>query len=162
MPAGPWGHDDGSDDRCYGTASLGPDEESGTTVRAPVTGPQFLLILQLNHRLLLLILNPPTSPPPLAISPLKCLPPIPQLMVCSLSCRHPTRLTPFISVSPTITTSQPSSPHELRHIISAGALTPPQKDSVRERKLSAHPSQHLGLRVGSRSPTSIPSSPTSV
>jgi hypothetical protein len=38
----------------------------------------------------------------------------------------------------------------------------PQKDAVRERKLSAHASQHLGLRVGSRSPTSIPSSPTSV
>ncbi|KAN0121583.1 hypothetical protein V8E52_003479 [Russula decolorans] len=63
--------------------------------------------------------------------------------------------------SPSITTSPPSSPHDLRHIISAGALTP-QKDAVRERKLSAHASQHLGLRVGSRSPTSIPSSPTSV
>ncbi|KAH9043722.1 hypothetical protein EDB85DRAFT_1911865 [Lactarius pseudohatsudake] len=59
-------------------------------------------------------------------------------------------------VSPS-TTSQPSSPHELRHI-STGTLTP-QKDFVRERKLSA---QHLGIRVGSRSPTSIPSSPTSV
>jgi len=33
---------------------------------------------------------------------------------------------------------------------------------VRERKLSAHPSQHLGIRIGSRSPTSIPSSPTSI
>ena len=65
------------------------------------------------------------------------------------------------SASPSITTSPPSSPHDLRHIISAGALTP-QKDAVRERKLSAHASQHLGLRVGSRSPTSIPSSPTSV
>ncbi|KAH9056996.1 hypothetical protein EDB87DRAFT_1633627 [Lactarius vividus] len=59
-------------------------------------------------------------------------------------------------VSPS-TISQPSSPHELRHI-STGTLTP-QKDFVRERKLSA---QHLGIRVGSRSPTSIPSSPTSV
>ncbi|KAH9075824.1 hypothetical protein EDB83DRAFT_2352532 [Lactarius deliciosus] len=59
-------------------------------------------------------------------------------------------------VSPS-TTSQPSSPHELRHIYT-GTLTP-QKDFVRERKLSA---QHLGIRVGSRSPTSIPSSPTSV
>ncbi|KAI9445426.1 hypothetical protein H4582DRAFT_2117731 [Lactarius indigo] len=59
-------------------------------------------------------------------------------------------------VSPS-TASQPSSPHELRHI-STGTLTP-QKDFVRERKLSA---QHLGIRVGSRSPTSIPSSPTSV
>ncbi|KAH9964436.1 hypothetical protein BC827DRAFT_1265724 [Russula dissimulans] len=69
---------------------------------------------------------------------------------------------PSSQVSPTTTTSsQPSSPQELRHIISTGALTP-QKESTRERKLSAYASQHLGLRVGSRSPTSIPSSPTSV
>lgn len=67
----------------------------------------------------------------------------------------------LFSASPSITTSPPSSPHDLRHIIPSGALTP-QKDGVRERKLSAHASQHLGLRVGSRSPTSIPSSPTSV
>jgi hypothetical protein len=71
------------------------------------------------------------------------------------------RLTHSTQVSPLITSSQPSSPNEPRHIITSGALTP-QKDSVRERKLSANPSQHLGLRVGSRSPTSIPSSPTSV
>ncbi|KAI9512642.1 hypothetical protein F5148DRAFT_792808 [Russula earlei] len=71
---------------------------------------------------------------------------------------------PSSQVSPSTTTtpsSQPSSPNELRHIISSGALTP-QRECVRERKLSAHHSQHLGLRVGSRSPTSIPSSPTSV
>lgn len=59
------------------------------------------------------------------------------------------------------TTSQPSSPQELRQIIPTGALTP-QKDCGRERKLSAHTSQHLGIRIGSRSPTSIPSSPTSI
>ncbi|KAI0296582.1 hypothetical protein BC826DRAFT_1103706 [Russula brevipes] len=69
---------------------------------------------------------------------------------------------PSSQVSPSNTTSsQPSSPNELRHIISTGALAS-QRDSVRERKLSGHPSQHLGPRVGSRSPTSIPSSPTSV
>jgi hypothetical protein len=80
--------------------------------------------------------------------------------VLSLSFPSLTLMSSF-SASPSITTSPPSSPHDLRHIISAGALTP-QKDAVRERKLSAHASQHLGLRVGSRSPTSIPSSPTSV
>lgn len=80
--------------------------------------------------------------------------------VLSLSFPSSTLMSSF-SASPSITTSPPSSPHDLRHIISAGALTP-QKDAVRERKLSAHASQHLGLRVGSRSPTSIPSSPTSV
>jgi hypothetical protein len=80
--------------------------------------------------------------------------------VPSLSFASSTLMSSF-SASPSITTSPPSSPHDLRHIISTGALTP-QKDVVRERKLSAHASQHLGLRVGSRSPTSIPSSPTSV
>ena len=106
-----------------------------------------------------------SSTPRLLISQLQMSSPITSSQgLFFLSHRHPSRPMPFISVSPTITTSQPSSPHELRHIISAGALTPPQKDSVRERKLSAHASQHqhLGLRVGSRSPTSIPSSPTSV
>ena len=80
--------------------------------------------------------------------------------VLSLSSPQSPLISSF-SASPSITTSPPSSPHDLRHIISTGALTP-QKDAVRERKLSAHASQHLGLRVGSRSPTSIPSSPTSV
>jgi hypothetical protein len=80
--------------------------------------------------------------------------------VLSLSFPPSTLMSSF-SASPSITTSPPSSPHDLRHIISTGALTP-QKDAVRERKLSAYASQHLGLRVGSRSPTSIPSSPTSV
>jgi hypothetical protein len=80
--------------------------------------------------------------------------------VLSLSFTSSTLMSSF-SASPSITTSPPSSPHDLRHIISTGAMTP-QKDGVRERKLSAHASQHLGLRVGSRSPTSIPSSPTSV
>lgn len=80
--------------------------------------------------------------------------------VLSLSFPPSTLMSSF-SASPSITTSPPSSPNDLRHIISTGALTP-QKDTVRERKLSAHASQHLGLRVGSRSPTSIPSSPTSV
>lgn len=80
--------------------------------------------------------------------------------VLSLSFASSTLMSSF-SASPSITTSPPSSPHDLRHIIPTGALTP-QKDVVRERKLSAHASQHLGLRVGSRSPTSIPSSPTSV
>ena len=105
---------------------------------------------------------PPTSSL-LFLSYLQCPPQIPQAKVCSFSIPLPSTLMPSLSASPTITTSQPSSPHDLRHIISTGALTP-QKDSVRERerKLSAHPSQHLGLRVGSRSPTSIPSSPTSV
>ena len=94
---------------------------------------------------------------------LQCLPPTPQAKVCPFSIFLPSTLMPSFSASPTITTSPPYSPNDLRHITSAGALTP-QKDSVRERerKLSAHPSQHLGLRVGSRSPTSIPSSPTSV
>ena len=99
----------------------------------------------------------------LFLSYLQCLPQTPQAKVCSSSFPLPSPLMPSFSASPINTTSQPSSPNDLRHIISTGALTP-QKDSVRERerKLSAHPSQHLGLRVGSRSPTSIPSSPTSV
>ena len=99
----------------------------------------------------------------LFLSYLQCLPPTPQAKVCPFSIFLPSTLMPSFSASPTITTSPPYSPNDLRHITSAGALTP-QKDSVRERerKLSAHPSQHLGLRVGSRSPTSIPSSPTSV
>ncbi|PIL27411.1 hypothetical protein GSI_10559 [Ganoderma sinense ZZ0214-1] len=51
------------------------------------------------------------------------------------------------------------SPAELRHITSATNLVP----SSRERKLSSHNSQHLRThRLGSRSPASIPSSPTSV
>ncbi|KAI0048414.1 hypothetical protein FA95DRAFT_1558063 [Auriscalpium vulgare] len=55
----------------------------------------------------------------------------------------------------------PSSPTELRHIVSNGALTPP-RDTVREHKLSGRSSQHLQYRLGSRSPSSIPSSPTSI
>ena len=147
------------------TASGGPEVK---VERLRRSRPQFLflVILQLNHRLpILFALTPPTSSPRLLISQLQMSSPITSSQgLFYLSRRHPSRPMPFISVSPTITTSQPSSPHELRHIISAGALTPPQKDSVRERKLSAHASQHqhLGLRVGSRSPTSIPSSPTSV
>ena len=52
------------------------------------------------------------------------------------------------------------SPAELRHITSSNNLTTPS----RERKLSSnHNSQHLRThRLGSRSPASIPSSPTSV
>ncbi|KAI0765083.1 hypothetical protein C8Q74DRAFT_1204873 [Fomes fomentarius] len=51
------------------------------------------------------------------------------------------------------------SPAELRHITSATNLTTPS----RERKLSNRNSQHLRThRLGSRSPASIPSSPTSV
>lgn len=49
---------------CADTASRGPEVESGTT--GPVTGSQFLILvilLQLNHRLLVLTPNPPTSPP---------------------------------------------------------------------------------------------------
>ncbi len=91
---------------------------------------------------------------------LKC-PPQPQARVRSFSIPPSSTLMSSFSASPSIITSQPSSPHDLRHVIPTGALTP-QKDAVRERKLSAHASQHLGLRVGSRSPTSIPSSPTSV
>ena len=94
---------------------------------------------------------------------LQCPPqsPQPQPKVGSFSILPSSTLMPSFLASPSITTSPPSSPHDLRHIIPPGALTP-QKDAVRERKLSAHASQHLGLRVGSRSPTSIPSSPTSV
>ncbi|THH16754.1 hypothetical protein EW146_g3928 [Bondarzewia mesenterica] len=54
-----------------------------------------------------------------------------------------------------------SPPSELRHITSNGALTP-QKDSNRDRRLSNRASQGLQHRLGSRSPVSIPSSPTSV
>jgi hypothetical protein len=128
--------------------------------------PQFLgILLQPEPEpepVTILTLNPPTSllqTPNSILDDPTCPPLSPQIKVSSFSrlILH-TPLTLFIQVSPTITTSsQPSSPQELRHIISAGALTP-----QRERKLSAHASQHLGLRVGSRSPTSIPSSPTSV
>ncbi|KAI0701635.1 hypothetical protein C8Q76DRAFT_633623 [Earliella scabrosa] len=52
-----------------------------------------------------------------------------------------------------------TTPAELRHITSATNLTTPS----RERKLSNRNSQHLRThRLGSRSPASIPSSPTSV
>ncbi|TBU31541.1 hypothetical protein BD311DRAFT_776189 [Dichomitus squalens] len=52
-----------------------------------------------------------------------------------------------------------TSPAELRHITSATNLASPS----RERKLSTRNSQHLRThRLGSRSPASIPSSPTSV
>ena len=51
------------------------------------------------------------------------------------------------------------SPTDLRHITSSSNLASP----TRERKLSNRNSQHLRThRVGSRSPSSIPSSPTSV
>src|SRR5216684_3211491 len=103
---------------------------------------------------------PPT--PPSFLPHLQCPPQTPPPNVRSFF------LSPFLrdphlsfSAAPSINTSLPSSPNDLRLIISSGALTP-QKDAVRERKVSAHASQHLGLRVGSRSPTSIPSSPTSV
>ncbi|CAL1711200.1 unnamed protein product [Somion occarium] len=59
------------------------------------------------------------------------------------------------SSNPTITVP----PTDLRHITSNGNLASPTK----EHRLSKRTSQHLRThRVGSRSPTSIPSSPTSV
>ncbi|TFY58637.1 hypothetical protein EVG20_g8072 [Dentipellis fragilis] len=64
--------------------------------------------------------------------------------------------------SPSSAHLSPSSPPaDLRHITSSGALTP-QKDPHREHRLSSRASQHLGHRMGSLSPASIPSSPTSV
>ncbi|OAX34179.1 hypothetical protein K503DRAFT_869088 [Rhizopogon vinicolor AM-OR11-026] len=54
-----------------------------------------------------------------------------------------------------------SPPVDLRRMTSNSTLLTPQKDSIREHRLSSHPSQHLNTRMGSRSPSSIPSSPTS-
>ncbi|KAG1727427.1 hypothetical protein EDB19DRAFT_1914241 [Suillus lakei] len=54
-----------------------------------------------------------------------------------------------------------SPPVDLRRMTSNSTLLTPQKDSTREHRLSTHPSQHLNTRMGSRSPSSIPSSPTS-
>ncbi|KAG2094020.1 uncharacterized protein F5147DRAFT_418155 [Suillus discolor] len=57
---------------------------------------------------------------------------------------------------------QHSPPVDLRRMTSNSTLLTPQKDSTREHRLSTHTSQHLNTtRMGSRSPSSIPSSPTS-
>ncbi|KAG1894656.1 uncharacterized protein F5891DRAFT_1194958 [Suillus fuscotomentosus] len=57
---------------------------------------------------------------------------------------------------------QHSPPVDLRRMASNSTLLTPQKDSIREHRLSTHTSQHLNTtRMGSRSPSSIPSSPTS-
>ncbi|KAG1891715.1 uncharacterized protein F5891DRAFT_1197479 [Suillus fuscotomentosus] len=57
---------------------------------------------------------------------------------------------------------QHSPPVDLRRMTSNSTLLTPQKDSIREHRLSTHTSQHLNTtRMGSRSPSSIPSSPTS-
>ncbi|CCM02421.1 uncharacterized protein FIBRA_04519 [Fibroporia radiculosa] len=66
---------------------------------------------------------------------------------------------PTHQTSSIMTTLSPSSPIELRHITSNTHLASP----TRERRLSKRASQHLRThRMGSRSPSSIPSSPTSV
>ncbi|KAI0070010.1 hypothetical protein K474DRAFT_1680480 [Panus rudis PR-1116 ss-1] len=63
-------------------------------------------------------------------------------------------------LSPVTTTTTANSPTDLRHITSNGNLASP---NTKEHRLSKRTSQHLRThRVGSRSPTSIPSSPTSV
>ncbi|KAJ8594108.1 hypothetical protein M405DRAFT_809773 [Rhizopogon salebrosus TDB-379] len=54
-----------------------------------------------------------------------------------------------------------SPPVDLRRMTSNSTLLTPQKDSIREHRLSTHASSHLNTRLGSRSPSSIPSSPTS-
>lgn len=56
---------------------------------------------------------------------------------------------------------QHSPPVDLKRMTSNSTLLTPPKDSTREHRLSTHPSQHLNTRMGSRSPSSIPSSPTS-
>ncbi|KZT65266.1 hypothetical protein DAEQUDRAFT_769021 [Daedalea quercina L-15889] len=65
---------------------------------------------------------------------------------------------PSTTQPPELAMSSSLSPIDLRHITSSSNLASP-----RERKLSNRNSQHLRThRLGSRSPSSIPSSPTSV
>ncbi|TFK50275.1 hypothetical protein OE88DRAFT_1660513 [Heliocybe sulcata] len=69
---------------------------------------------------------------------------------------------PFAASLPSSTSKQNSPPTELRRVTSSGQIATP-RDTNREHRLSARQSQLLQTapRLGSRSPNSIPSSPTS-
>lgn len=118
--------------------------------RLDATPPlRFVSDLDHNHHLFLLLSSAMTTPPQPSAGPQS-------LTLLTTSPGAPHRPA---DASPPVMNGINASPAELRHITSATNLIP----SSRERKLSSHNSQHLRThRLGSRSPASIPSSPTSV